>query len=176
MRRLWKMILMGGSIQVGLSIVTAFAISRLWGLPINTAIFVGFLVALSSTAIVLRGLQQRSEVVTPHGRLILGILVFQDFAVVPMMLFIPFLSGQGGFTQEVFGAMLSSLAIVVGVLFAAYLIVPHLLKFIVKTRQRHLFILAIFVICSGTAWLITTSGATLAIGAFLAGLVVAVVS
>ncbi|MCK4546390.1 MAG: cation:proton antiporter [Candidatus Eisenbacteria sp.] len=173
LRRLWKMILMGGSIQVGLSTVAAFAISRLWGLPPNTALFVGFLVALSSTAIVLRGLQQRSEVDAPHGRLILGILVFQDFAVVPMMLLIPFLSGQGGFTQNVFGAMLSSLAVVVGVLLAAYLIVPRLLKCIAKTRQRHLFILTIFVICSGTAWLITTSGATLAIGAFLAGLVVA---
>ncbi|NQT94709.1 MAG: cation:proton antiporter [Lentisphaerae bacterium] len=173
LHRLWKMILMGGSIQVGLTILTAFAVSRLFGLPPNTATFVGFLVALSSTAIVLRGLQQRSEVDTLHGRLVLGILVFQDFAVVPMMLSIPFLSGQGGLTQNVFGAMLSSLAIVVGVVFAAYLVVPRLLKFIAKTRQRHLFILAIFVVCSGTAWLITTSGATLAIGAFLAGLVVA---
>jgi len=173
LRRLWKLILMGGLIQVGLSIATAFAISRFVGLPPNTAIFVGFLVALSSTAIVLRGLQQRSEVDTPHGRLILGILVFQDFAVVPMILLIPFLSGQGGGTENVFTALLSSLAIIVGVLFATYFIIPHLLEFIVKTRQRHLFNLAIFVICSGTAWLITTSGATLAIGAFLAGLVVA---
>ncbi len=173
LRRLWKLILMGGLIQVGLTIATVFAISRLWDLPPNTGIFVGFLVALSSTAIVLRGLQQRSEVDTPHGRLILGILVFQDFAVVPMILLIPFLSGQGGFTQNVFGALLNSLAIVVGVLLAAYLIVPHVLKYIAKTRQRHLFILTIFVICIGTAWLVTMSGATLAIGAFLAGLVVA---
>ncbi len=173
LRRLWKLILMGGLLQVGLSTVSAFAVARFWGLPFNTSVFVGFLVALSSTAIVLRGLQQRSEVDAPHGRLILGILVFQDFAVVPMMLLIPFLSGQGDFTQNVFGALLSSVAIVVGVLFAAYLIVPRLLKFVAKTRQRHLFILTIFVICSGTAWLITTSGATLAIGAFLAGLVVA---
>jgi CPA2 family monovalent cation:H+ antiporter-2 len=173
LRRLWKLILLGGLLQVGLTIATAFAIARLWGVPPKTAIFVGFLVALSSTAIVLRGLQQRSDVDTPHGRLILAILVFQDFAVVPMMLLIPFLSGAGGATQNVLGAVLSSLAIVVGVLLAAYLIVPRLLNFIAKTRQRHLFILAMFVICSGTAWLITASGATLAIGAFLAGLVVA---
>ncbi len=173
LRRLWKLILAGGLIQVGLTIGTAYAISRFWGLPPGTGIFVGFLVALSSTAIVLRGLQQRSEVDTPHGRLILGILVFQDFAVVPMMLMIPFLSGQGGFTQNITSAMLTSLAIVAGVLLAAYLIVPRLLKYIARTRQRHLFILTMFVICSGTAWLITLSGASLAIGAFLAGLVVA---
>ena len=173
LRRLGKLILVGGSIQVGLTIVTAFAISRLCGFPTNTATFVGFLMALSSTAIVLRGLQQRSEVNAPHGRLILSILVFQDFAVVPMILAIPFLGGQGAFTPNMFGALLSSGAIVAGVLFAAYLIVPRLLKFIANTRQRHLFILTLFVVCSGTAWLITTSGATLAIGAFLAGLVVA---
>jgi CPA2 family monovalent cation:H+ antiporter-2 len=173
LRRFWKLLLLSGFIQVSLSIVTALAISRLCGLPPNTGIFVGFLVALSSTAIVLRGLQQRGEVDTPHGRLILGILVFQDLAVVPMILLIPFLSGQSGFTQNVFGAMLSSVAIVVGVLLAAYLIVPRLLKFIARTRQRHLFILTIFVICGGTAWLIAASGASLAIGAFLAGLIVA---
>jgi len=173
LRRLWKLILMGGLLQVGLSILTAFAISSIWGASANTAIFVGFIVALSSTAIVLRGLQERSEMDTPHGRMILSILVFQDFAVVPMILFIPFLSSKNGFTLDVFSAILSSMAIVVGVLIAAYLIVPLILKFIVKTRQRHLFILTIFVICIGTAWLITTAGASLAIGAFLAGLIVA---
>lgn len=173
LRRLWKLILMGGLLQVALSIITTFAISRIWGASPNTAIFVGFIVALSSTAIVLRGLQERSEMDSPHGRLILSILVFQDFAVVPMILMIPFLSGRSGFTQDVFIALLSSMAIVVGVILAAYFIVPRILKFMVKTRQRHLFILTIFVICIGTAWLITISGASLAIGAFLAGLIVA---
>jgi CPA2 family monovalent cation:H+ antiporter-2 len=172
-RRLWRLILLGGSIQVGLSIAAAYAVARVAGLSSNAAVFVGFLVALSSTAIVLRGLQQRSEVDTPHGRLILGILVFQDLAVVPMMLLVPFLSGHTGPTQNLLGAVLSSVGIVAGVLFAAFLIVPWLLKFIARTRQRHLFILATFVICTGTALLIAKSGASLAIGAFLAGLVVA---
>jgi len=173
LRRLWKLILMGGFLQVSLSIFVVFAISKLYGLPSNTAIFIGFFVALSSTAIVLRGLQQRGEVDAPHGRLTLGILVFQDFSVVPMMLAIPLLSDLDSSTQDLLGTVLRSVAIVVGVLCAARLIVPRVLHLIAKTRQRHLFILSVFLICIGVAWFITSSGASLAIGAFLAGLVVA---
>ena len=173
LRRLWKLILMGGFLQVSLSILVAFVISKLYGLPSNTAVFIGFFVALSTTAIVLRGLQQRGEVDAPHGRFTLGILVFQDFSVVPMMLAIPLLSGLGSSTQDLLGTVLRSVAIVVGVLCAARLIVARVLHLIAKTRQRHLFILSVFLICIGVAWLITSSGASLAIGAFLAGLVVA---
>ncbi|MDH4156995.1 MAG: cation:proton antiporter, partial [candidate division Zixibacteria bacterium] len=173
LRRLWKLILTGGILQVGLTILVAFAVSRLYGLPSNTAVFIGFLLALSSTAIVLKGLQQRGEVDAPHGRLTLGILVFQDFSVVPMMLVIPVLSGRGPVAGDLLGTLAQSAAIIVGVLLAARFIVPRLLNLITRTRQRQLFILAIFLICIGTAWLITSSGVSLAIGAFLAGLVVA---
>ncbi|UCD93781.1 MAG: cation:proton antiporter [Candidatus Zixiibacteriota bacterium] len=173
LRRLWKLILAGGILQVGLSILVAFAISKFYAVPDRSALFIGFLVALSSTAIVLRGLQQRGEVDAPHGRLTLGILVFQDFSVVPMMLAIPILSGTDIHGGQLLGTLLESLVIVAGVLLAARLIVPRVLDYVARTRQRQLFILTIFLICIGTAWLITSSGASLAIGAFLAGLVVA---
>jgi CPA2 family monovalent cation:H+ antiporter-2 len=173
LRRLWKLILAGGFMQVSLSILIAFAVARTWGLSDGTALFIGFLVALSSTAIVLRGLQQGNVVDTPHGRLIVGILVFQDFSVVPMILAIPLLSDSSSLAPDLVGAMLRSLAIVTGVFLAAHLIVPRVLRFVAGTRQRHLFILTVFLICIGTAWAITRSGASLAIGAFLAGLVVA---
>lgn len=173
LRRLWKLILAGGFIQVSLSILVAFAVARAWGLSDATALFVGFLVALSSTAIVLRGLQQGNVVDTPHGRLIVGVLVFQDFSVIPMILAIPMLSDLGSPVPDLASAMLRSLAIVAGVFLAAHLIVPRVLRFVAGTRQRHLFILTVFLICIGTAWAITKSGASLAIGAFLAGLVVA---
>lgn len=172
LQRLWKLILTGGLLQVGLTIAVVFAIAKGFGLPGNSAIFIGFIVALSSTAIVLRGLQQRNEVDAPHGRLTLGILVFQDFSVVPMILAIPLLSGSDVPIKDLLGTLLQSILIIVGVLFAARIIVPRILNFVARTRQRQLFILTIFLICIGTAWLITTSGASLAIGAFLAGLVV----
>ena len=173
LRRLWKLIVVGGALQVGLSLLVAFAIAKAFELPDNSALFIGFLLALSSTAIVMRGLQQRGEVDAPHGRLILGILVFQDFSVVPMMLAIPILIGTDVLADVYLVTMLRAIGIIVAVLLASLLIVPRILKFVAKTRQRQLFILTVFLICIGTAWLITWSGASLAIGAFLAGLVVA---
>ncbi len=173
LRRLWKLIVVGGALQVGMSVLVAFAISRTFDLPGNSAVFIGFLVALSSTAIVMRGLQQRGEIDAPHGRLILGILVFQDFSVVPMMLAIPVLIGTDIQTDVYLVTVLKAVGIISAVLLAALLIVPRILSFVAKTRQRQLFILTVFLICIGTAWLIASSGVSLAIGAFLAGLVVA---
>jgi len=173
LKRIWKLVVIGGSVQVGLSILVTIIVSILFGLPTYTAVFIGFLVALSSTAIVLRGLQQRGELDAPHGHLIMGILVFQDFSVVPMMLAIPILVGTNLPAEMLIFALLQSLIIIVVILLAALFIVPRILNLVAKTRQRQLFILTVFLICIGTAWLITSSGASLAIGAFLAGLVVA---
>ena len=173
LRRIWKLVLAGGFLQVGLSISVAFVVSKFWGLPNNTAIFIGFLVALSSTAIVLRGLQQRGEVDAPHGRLTLGILVFQDFSVIPMILVIPLLSSPGSSVGDLLSALIWACLIIIGVLFAARIIIPRILHVIARTRQRHLFIMAVFLICIGTAWIISSLGVSLAIGAFLAGLIVA---
>lgn len=173
LKRLWKLIVVGGALQVGLTVLAVFGIARAFDIPGNTAVFIGFLVALSSTAIVMRGLQQRGEIDAPHGRLILGILVFQDFSVVPMMLTIPMLVGTDLVADVYLVTILQSVGIIVAVLLAALLVVPRILNLIARTRQRQLFILSVFLICIGTAWLITLSGASLAIGAFLAGLVVA---
>jgi len=173
LRRLWKLIAVGGALQVGLSVLAVFAISKTLDVPGNSAVFIGFLLALSSTAIVMRGLQQRGEIDAPHGRLILGILVFQDLSVVPMMLALPILVGTDVLADVYLFTILRAVGIIVAVLLAALLIVPRILNLIAKTRQRQLFILTVFLICIGTAWLITSSGASLAIGAFLAGLVVA---
>lgn len=173
LKRLWKLIVAGGALQVALTLAAAYFAARAFHLPGNTAIFLGFLVALSSTAIVMRGLQQRGEIDAPHGRLVLGILVFQDFSVVPMMLVLPILIGTDLEAGTFAFTMLQSLGIIVAVLLAALLIVPRVLNLVARTRQRQLFILSVFLICIGTAWLITLSGASLAIGAFLAGLVVA---
>jgi CPA2 family monovalent cation:H+ antiporter-2 len=172
LQRLWKLAVVGGTLQVGLTAALAFAIARIFGLSSNQAIFIGLLVALSSTAIVLRGLQQRGEVDAPHGRLILGILVFQDFAVIPIMLVIPLLTGLDLSVDVFLLTLAKSAGIVVAVLLLAILVVPRVLSLVAKTRQRQLFVLSVFLICLGTAWLVTKSGASLAVGAFLAGLVV----
>ena len=173
LRRLWRPIVLGGLLQVGMTIAVTIITARCLGLATRSAIFVGFLVAVSSTAIVLRGLQARGEVDAPHGRLTLGILVFQDLCVVPMMLVIPLLAGSGENTTDLLTTLLKTVGVLVGVLVAARLVVPRALHVIAQTRQRDLFILAVFVICMGTAWLVSLAGISLALGAFLAGLVVA---
>ncbi len=145
----------------------------LWRADLNATIFWGFLVTLSSTAIVLKALDDRGENDTLHGRSALGILIFQDLAVVPMMLLTPLLGNQ---ESDGVGRILltigQSLALVILVVLGARVLVPRLLEHIVRTRSRELFILTIVVLGLGTAWLTSLIGLSLALGAFIAGLLI----
>jgi len=172
LRRLWRPIVIGGAFQVGLTLAATAVLLVLFGEPIARSIFAGFMVAISSTAIVLRSLQQRDELDAPHGRFTLGVLVFQDLCVVPMILAIPFLSGATASVGAALISLLKALAVIALVLTAARLVVPHALHLIARTRQRDLFVLVVLLICVGTAWLLSWFGISLALGAFLAGLVV----
>jgi len=173
--KLWRPTLLGGGLQVGLSVAAGWAVARAFSLTGAQGLALGFVLALSSTAVVLRSLATRGETEAPQGRWMLGILLFQDLAVVPMMLAIPLLAGAGGPTGA--GAWLGLLGRVVpvlaGVLLAGTLIVPRLLGLIARTRARDLFILTVLLIGVGTAWLTSLAGVSLALGAFLAGTVVA---
>ena len=173
LKKLWRPIIIGGTLQVGITIAAAIFISRALGLSFNISILIGCLLAVSSTAIVLRGLEVRGEIDAPHGRLTLGILVFQDLLVVPMILLVPILAGSNTGAGEVALTMLRAVGILAGVVIAARLIVPYILDFIAKTRQRQLFLLSVLLIAIGTAWITSSAGVSLALGAFLAGLVVA---
>lgn len=173
LRLIWKAVLIGGVLQVGATAALTAAIAVGLGLSVPTGFFLGFVVSVSSTAIVLRGLAARGEIDAPHGRLALGILVFQDLAVVPMMVLVPFLAGTGGTGGELLRATAMSLAVLGVVLLAARLVVPRLLRLVARTRERDLFILTVVLICFGTAWAVSSAGIALALGAFLAGLVVA---
>jgi len=173
LKRLWKPILVGGVLQVGLSILLTFFIARMFGLSWQSALFIGFIVAISSTAIVLKGLEMRGETDAPHGRVKLGILVFQDLCVVPMMLAIPLLSGAETSASTILTTLGKAALVVVGIVIASRLVIPRFLNMIAATRQRHLFVTAVLLICIGTAWITSVAGVSLALGAFLAGLVVA---
>lgn len=172
-KRLWRPIVLGGTLQVGLTAGATLGLGLIFGLEWRTAVFFGLLASVSSTAIVLRGMEARGEVDAPHGRLTLGILVFQDLCVVPMMLAIPFLAGTGGSTWEVSIALLRAAGVLLGILIAARLVVPRILEYIASTRQRDLFVLAVLVVCLGAAWAVSLVGISLSLGAFLGGLVVA---
>jgi CPA2 family monovalent cation:H+ antiporter-2 len=168
-----KSVLLGGSLQVGLSLLAAFALSLEFGRPVREAVFIGFLIALSSTAIVLKGLQERAEIDSPHGRTSLAILIFQDMIVVPMMLLIPILAGtQGDIGPSLLLLLGKGLGIVLLVVVSAKWVVPQLLHQVARTRSRELFLLSVVVLCFAIAWFTAQAGLSLALGAFLAGLII----
>ncbi|MBU8872019.1 MAG: cation:proton antiporter [Gemmatimonadales bacterium] len=171
-RRLWRPIAVGGAVQVCTTILVVLGLSLLFGRDLGSGLLLGFIVAVSSTAIVLRGLSDRGELETPHGRLALGILIFQDLCVVPMVLVIPVLGHTVGADTNVLVPLLKAAGVVAGVVVAARLVVPRFLEEIARTRKRDLFVLSVFLICLGTAWVVSMVGVSLALGAFLAGLVV----
>lgn len=166
-------VLVGGMLQVILTTAAVVLLSLLFlKQGLNAAVFDGFLVALSSTAIVIKLLMDRAEINAPHGRSSVGILIFQDLCVVPFMLLIPVLAGNGGGIERIAFTMLKAFVVVGIVLFAARWAVPHILHEVVKTRSRELFVITIILLCIGTAFLTSKLGLSLALGAFLAGIVI----
>ncbi len=168
-----RLVLLGGTYQVGLTIVVLGLFAYALGARPGAALFFGFLFSLSSTAIVLRVLQDRSEIESPHGVTALGILIFQDIVIVPMMLVAPFLGSGITTAQSPVLLLLRGLGVLGLVGVAARWVVPALLFRVAQTRSRELFLLANVVICFAVAWLTSAAGLSLALGAFLAGLVIA---
>ena len=167
------LLLSSGPLQVGGVLLLVTLAGRLTGLPYGQAIFWGCLLSLSSTAIVLKVLTDRGESDSVHGRSTIGILIFQDLAVVPMMLVTPLLAGQAeNAMQELLLALAKSAGLVAVIVAGAWFLVPRLLEHIVRSRSRELFLLTIIVLCLGIAWLTSLAGLSLALGAFIAGLVI----
>jgi len=168
-----KSVLMGGSLQVLLTLLAGFVIAMQIGQPFGESIFIGFLISLSSTAIVLKLIQERAEVDSPHGRTTLGILIFQDVIIVPMILVTPLLAGAtGNLGESLLVLMAKGIGIILLVIVSARWIVPQVLYQIARTRSRELFLLSVVVICLTVAWITSSAGLSLALGAFLAGLII----
>ena len=172
MARLARPIFLGGGVQVALTVAAVTGGLVALGVGIGAAVFTGFLVALSSTAIVLKVLAERAETDTPVGRVALAMLLFQDLAIVLMALLVPVLAGEGGSPVEVAWALAKAALVVAAVLVGARRVVPFVLERIAQTRRTELFLLAVAAICLGTAWAASLAGVSLALGAFLAGLLV----
>ncbi|MDR1578518.1 MAG: cation:proton antiporter [Deltaproteobacteria bacterium] len=167
-----KLVLLGGSLQMLLGTVAFFLISYALGFAWNTAILFGFLFSLSSTAIVLKLLQEKGEMDAAHGRGAFGVLIFQDLAVVPMVLILPMLAGKSG-GDPIYMVLVKVAAILVLVVVMANWVVPWVMKKIAATKSNELFMFAVALICLGTAFLTAEAGLSLALGAFMAGLVIA---
>lgn len=176
LKHIFQQVALGGALQVSLTTLVAFGGAIGLGASVGSGLFYGFAFALSSTAIVLRALGERRELDAPHGRFIVGTLIFQDLCVVPMVLIVPLLgqAGQSGNVASAIAlALLKAVLVVVGTIGGARLIVPKLLALVDASRSREVFLLAILGLCIGTAWLTAQVGLSLALGAFLGGMVVA---
>ncbi|MBC7901298.1 MAG: cation:proton antiporter [Saprospiraceae bacterium] len=174
LREMKRLVLIGGGLQVILTIAAVAAAATLFGRGMGQAIFFGFLVALSSTAIVLKTYVERNEVDSPHGRAAIGVLLFQDVSIVFMMLAVPLLGGQDvvSFTSillQLGGSLLAMVVIVVG----AWFFIPKFLNRVVMLKSPEVLLLTVVLLCLGMSWVTSHFGLSLALGAFIAGVVLA---
>ncbi|MDZ7604103.1 MAG: cation:proton antiporter [Cyclobacteriaceae bacterium] len=168
-----RIVFWGGLLQLVATTAVVMLIVHLMDLSWGTSLFAGLITALSSTAVVLKILQERSELSSNYGRTVLGILIFQDIVLVPLLLFVPLLAGS----SESIGGDLLLLAVktvfIVGLVFVGNRwIMPKLLHTVALTRNHELFFMSVLLICFSVALLTSSLGMSLAFGAFLGGLMI----
>ncbi len=165
--------LLGGGAQALLTSAVTFGVALAGGTSWRVALFASWAVALSSTAVVLKLYDQRRETHTPQGRVVLGILLFQDFLIVPLIVLTPVVAGTASASAaDLALRFVGSLAAIAAVAVVARFVMPKLLDQLVGVKVRELFVLASLLICLALAWFTHSLGFSLALGAFLAGILV----
>ena len=169
----FREVLFVGGLQVIATILIGFVIGLNFNYSVQQSIFIGFLITHSSTAIILKMLSDRDELDTPHGKLAVGTLVFQDLIVLPMLLLIPIL----GFAHEATFSdtivrLLGSFGLIVIIFLISKFLMPQILYFLIQLQMRDVFIIGVIVLSLGTAFLTHNFGLSFAIGAFIAGLII----
>jgi CPA2 family monovalent cation:H+ antiporter-2 len=169
----WKIVIIGGIIQLITTILAITFVAYGLGATFSSAVVFGFIVSLSSTAIVMKILQERKEVDTLQGRTLLGILIFQDLAIIPMILILPVFMGTQGpdFSALPFEIVKVAAILIIIVVFSRW-VIPTFLYQVAKQRNRELFFITIAGICISVAWLTNQAGLSFALGAFVAGLII----
>lgn len=171
--RIRRIVFFGGFLQLILTAFISMLLARLYHMEWTSAIFVGFLTSLSSTAVVLKLLQERSELTTTYGRTIVGILIFQDIILIPMLLFTPMLGGaSANVGSELLTLLLKTTGIIVFIYIGNRWLMPRLLHTIAMTHSQELFMMSILSICLAVAFMTHELGMSFAFGAFLAGLMI----
>jgi Kef-type K+ transport system, predicted NAD-binding component len=168
-----KSVLLGGSLQVMVTTLITMVILLNMGRSMGEAVFTGFLVSLSSTAVVLKVIQDRSEIDAPYGRSTLGILIFQDIIIIPMMIFTPILANSSAAAGESLWLLLIKVVLILLMLFVgAKWVAPFVFYHIARQRNRELFLISIVTMCLAVAWFTSSLGLSVSLGAFLAGLII----
>jgi monovalent cation:H+ antiporter-2, CPA2 family len=168
-----RIVFLGGLIQVSITSGVFYLTSKFYDLSWQSGLFIGFLAALSSSALVLKLLQERSELTSNYGRTVLGILIFQDILLVPLLLFANMLGNtELDIAREVLILFLKA-ALIIGLVYLGNRwFLPRLLHVVAMTKNQELFMMSIFLVCLAVALLTSKLGMSLAFGAFLAGLMI----
>ena len=172
LRKLWRMALFGGGLQVVATLACVASIGVAMGLELATALVMGGLIAMSSTALVMRLLSERGEIDAPQGQLAVGILLFQDLCVVPLLLGVSILAARStGNAADVAFGLARSVAQLVAFFLVARFAFPYLLDRAARLRSREIFTMVALLAVVGSAVFAEKIGLTLAVGAFAGGLV-----
>jgi CPA2 family monovalent cation:H+ antiporter-2 len=171
--RVWRLSLVAGGLQVSLTVILVAAVASYLGVSSQTALVLGLLVAMSSTALVMGLLSERGEIDSPHGQLIIGVLLLQDICIVFFLLGIPLLAGEAPIAALPFFMALLRAAAALAVFFVvARFLLPRVLERVAQLRSQELFSMVAVLVVVGAAVSAERIGLTLAVGAFLAGLAV----
>lgn len=172
MLRIKKFVFYGGTLQILLTIFISAIILSVYGFDLSTSIFGGMLISLSSTSIILSLLSQVNELDSPHGQISLGVSIFQDLALVPMILLLPILGQK---TAASITSVTTQLLFAFGTLTAIFIfakfLMPRIIHFLAGLKVKEVFTTGVLLLLLGTAYLTNLAGLSLALGAFIAGLI-----
>ncbi len=172
LRQMWRRLLVGGVLQMAFTTAAVVVLVATGRGSVAFGVFIGVFVAMTSTALVLRGLADRDELDAPHGRLAVAVSLFQDLAFVVFLMLLPVLAGRAA-AVETPGLVARALGAIVMVAVLGRIALPRLLRLVIRTGRREAFPLALVVASAGTAWLCAAVGLSTSLGAFLGGLVLA---
>jgi CPA2 family monovalent cation:H+ antiporter-2 len=165
----------GGALQIfsTIAVTTLVSVGVGWVTSPAQGVFLGAILSLSSTAVVLKCLMERNETETSHGRVMLGILIVQDLALGLMLAVLPALDRPSEELGIAVGlALLKTALLAGGAIIAGIWLIPPLLRFLAKTESRELFLLGVVALCLGIALLTEYLGLSIEMGAFIAGLMI----
>ena len=170
--RIKKFLLIAGGFQLLITVCLSTIIFYALGIEFKQAIFFSLLVSLSSTAIVLKILSDKNELEAPHGKISVGILIFQDIAIVPMFLLLPLLSGFGELSGSDIAIKIGiAFGVLAGLLLLAKFLMPSIVYHLASLRLREAFTIGVILLILGSAYITHSFGLSFALGAFIAGLI-----
>ncbi len=164
--------LIGTPLQILLLIAFGYGIGYFLNMPANACLVFGMIISLSSTMVVIKNLMSRGLIGTLSSRVMIGILIIQDLAAIPLMLIIPELKDAGGNVMPLILTLVKALALLLAIVFIGVRLIPWFLKYVVKLNSRELFLITVTAIGLGIGYLTHLFGLSLAFGAFVAGMVI----